>query len=107
MVIAIRVARMNERHVIHVLGHAGKNVADPRAALAVTGEFERRLHYRANLCGEKARVLVKALELLAISLIQFWLVLPRIDMAGPAVHEEPDNALHFGQKMALFRRQRV
>ena len=83
----------------------GKDLADPGAALAVLGELERRLHHRADLLREEAGVLVEALQLLAVALLQLRLVVPGIDLARPAVHEQPDDALRLGGKMALLRRR--
>src|SRR5262249_23689383 len=40
-------------------------------------------------------------------LLQLGLVVPGIDMAGSAVHEEPDDRFRFGGEVRLLRRQRV
>ena len=59
-----------------------KELRDPRPALAVLGELERRLHQRPDLVGEEAGVLVEALEFLAVALGEFRLVVPGIDLAA-------------------------
>src|SRR5262245_34033138 len=107
MVVAARVARVNECHFIDVLGHAGKNLADPRSRFPVAGELEWRLHHRAHLRGKKARVLVETFQFLSVALFQFWLVLPRVHVTWATVHEQPNDALRFRRKVAPLGRKWV
>ena len=98
---------MDERHFIDMLGHAGENLADPSARFAVASKFERRLHDRADLLLEKAGVFVETGQLLSVTFFQLRLVLPRIDVARAAVHEQPNHAFDFGRKMASLWRERI
>ncbi len=92
--------RVDERHLVDVLGHVREDLGDPRPALAVLGQLERRLHQRADLVGEEAGVLVEALEFLPVALVEFGLVVPGIDVGRPAVHEQPDDRLGLGRRSA-------
>src|SRR5437762_10811259 len=100
MIVAIRITGMDEGHFIHVLGHAGENLADPSPRFPVASELEGRAHHWPDLLFKKAGVLVETHQFLPVSFFQLWLVLPRIDVAWPAVHEQPNHALGFGRKMA-------
>ena len=62
-------------------------------------QAKRRLHERADLVGEEAGVLVEALQLLAVVFRQFRLVVPGVDLAGPAVHEQPDDRFRLRGEM--------
>ena len=75
--------------------------------LAPGREPERRLHQRTDLVLEEAgRVLERRVELahrLAVPAIECRLVLPGIDLAGPAVGEDPDDPLGPGAGSAPGR----
>ena len=43
----------------------------------------------------------------AVELIELGLVVERVDMARPAIHEEEDDALRFGGKMRLLGREGI
>jgi hypothetical protein len=62
-------------------------------------ETEWRLHDRTDLVRKKPGGFVEALQLLTISFGQLGLKVPGIDMAGAAIHEEPDDILGPGGKM--------
>jgi hypothetical protein len=100
-------ARINERHVVDMRGQIRKNLRPPRAALAVLFEGERRLHQRPDAAGKKSGVLVEAVQFLAIALFEFRLVVPRVDLALPAVHKKPDHRLGLGRKMRRPRCHRI
>ena len=57
---------MNERHRVHVPGEMREQVAHPGAALSLLTPFEGRFHQRPDGVLEKARLIVKAVQLLAV-----------------------------------------
>ena len=48
---------------------------------------------------KKPVFLSKPVELLAVALLQLGLVVPGVDLARPAVHEQPDDALGLGREV--------
>ena len=98
---------MYERHLVDVLRKVREKVRDPFAALAVLLELERRLHQRTDGVGKEAGETVEACEFLAVTLFQFGLVVPRVNVAGAAVDEQPYNSLCFGLEVRQFGRQRI
>jgi hypothetical protein len=90
---------VDERHLVHVPGHLGEDFRDPFAALAVLGEFKRRLHQAAHVVGEEAGEAVEVRQLLAVAFFQFRLVVPRIDVARTTVDEQPDDGAGLGGKV--------
>src|SRR5579885_3186167 len=98
---------MDERHPIDVAGNVRKDFRAPFAALAVLPEAKRRLHHRPDLIGEEAGVLVEAGERLPVALFELRLVVPRIDLACPAVQEEPNDGLGLGGEMPLVWREGI
>src|SRR5262245_9374207 len=98
---------MKKRHSVDVPGHVRKQLGSPGAALAVTLKAEGRLHQRPDLLGEETGVLVEAFQLLTIAAGELRLVVPRIDVAGTAVHEQPDNRLRLRDEVRRFRGERV
>src|SRR5438094_986155 len=107
MVIRLGVARVDEGEVIDVLRDMGEDLRDPGARLAVLLPLERRLHERTDLVGEEAGVFVEALEFLAIAFGQLRLVVPGIDVTGPAINEQPDDGAGLAGEMAGSRGQRM
>src|ERR1700722_2358242 len=98
---------MDEGHVIDVLRHAGEDRRNPRSRLPTLLPGEGRLHQRPDLIDEEAGLVVEALEFLPVALRQLRLVVPGIDLAGTAVHEQPDDRLRLGGEVRLLRRQRM
>src|ERR1700731_1420967 len=76
----------------------------PHAALAVSLERERRFQQGSDRIVEKARGGVESLELLSVRLFQPGLVVPRVDVTGATVHEQPDD--RFGPRAELRRARR-
>ncbi len=70
-------------------------------------EAKRRLHDGPHLVREEARSGIEAGQFLAVVLLQIRLVVPRIHLAGPAVHEEPDNIPGACGEVALAGRHGV
>ena len=97
-------ARVNERHLVDVLAQVRENLRDHLAALAARAEPERRLHQAADgILEEPSRVLERRVELrdgFAVPPGKRGLVVPGVDMAGPAVDEEPDHPLRFAREVA-------
>ncbi len=107
VVVGFGKARVNERHAVDVFAHLRKNFRNPRTRLPALLELEGRPHQRAHLLGEEARVLVEAFQLLAIALGQFGFVVPGVDLALTAVHEQPDDAFGLGRKVRGFGRHGI
>src|SRR5260221_9778856 len=107
MVVSLGMAGVDERHLIRVLCEAREDLARPRAALAVLRKLKWGFHQPANLIGKKARLVVKTFELLAVAPRQLRFVIPGIDLALSAIHEEPDDGLRLGRKVAEPRAERV
>ena len=79
----------------------GKRLDTHLPALAVLLELERRLHQRADGIDEEAGRLVEARQFLAVVFGQFRLIVPGIDLAGPAVDKDPDYRLGLGGDVRL------
>ena len=71
------------------------------------GEGEGRLHQRPDLIGEETGVLVESGELLPIAFDQFRFVVPGVDVARAAIHEQPDHGFRLGREMSGFGREGV
>jgi hypothetical protein len=82
VVVRLRVERLDERDVVHVLGDVGVSVAHPGPGLAVLAELERRLHQRAG-----AAVEYVDLDPLAVVSLQLRLPVEQVHAAGGALHE--------------------
>ena len=57
--------------------------------------------------GKKAGLGIEAFQRLAVAFFQLGLVVPGVDLALAAVHEQPDDALGLGRKMRRPRGQRI
>ncbi len=58
-------------------------------------------HERADGSGEEPCFRIEAFERLAVAFGEFGLVIPRVDLALSAVHEQPDDGACFGFVMGL------
>ena len=91
--------RVEERDVVDAVAEVREQVADPFAALAALAEFPARLD-------DAAFVLVPAAaerfhgDRFAVHADHRRLVIERVDVARPAVHEQKDDALGFGRAAA-------
>src|SRR5207244_1474990 len=94
-------------HLVHVPGHVRKDLRDPGPRLAMPREAVGRAHDRPDLVAEEAGVAIESRQLLAIAPLQLRLVVPRIYLAGPAVHEKPDDRFRLGGEVPGARRQRI
>ena len=92
VVIGPEVHRVDEAHGVDVLREMGKQVAHPRARLAVLGPGEGAGEtLSAGL--EEAHFAVGARQLLAVAGLEFRLVVPGIDLRRRPRHEQPDHPL--------------
>ena len=103
MVIAFRVAGMNERHLVHMAGEMREEVAYPCAAAAVLGPLEGRGHEGADGIRKESCLAIEAGESLAVALLQFRFVIPCIDVAGSSVGEDPDDGFGAGGALGCAR----
>src|SRR5258706_13494036 len=83
-----------------------KEVAHPRAGLAVLLELERRLHALAGR-GEEAGLRIAAGKLLAVTLLEMGLVVERVDLRGRPGHEKPDHCLGTRGEVGSARGKRI
>ena len=100
VIVRIGPARMDERHFIDMASEIREDFGDVFAALSVRPKAKRRAHDRPDLIAEKPGVAVEAGQLLAVAPFQLGLVIPGIDLARPAVDEQPDDVLGLGRMMA-------
>src|SRR5688500_10466301 len=70
-------------------------------------EFERRLHEWANLVVKKAGGWIEVCEFLLVGFIEAGCVIPRIGVAGAAIHERPDRRFGARGEVRCAWRQRV
>ena len=92
MIVGLRVATVEERHVVHVTGNVRKNFRDVGAALSMPLKLKGRPQALAA-GGEEAGLGVGAVELLSIPFAQLRLVVKGVDLRGAARLEEPDDGL--------------
>ena len=107
---ALGVQRMDETQIIHMPRHLGKEFAHPASAVPVLTKLPRRLHHalvRAAIAGVRHRARIIERQLLPVVLFQAWLVIERVDLTRPALHEEEDDALGPRREMRCPRRQRI
>ena len=98
---------MDKCHPVNMLSQVREDLGHELAALTSTRELERRLQQSADLLREESGELVKARELLPMTLGEFWLVVPGVHMAGTAIDEEPNHALRFGSEVRQAGRHRI
>src|SRR5260370_16188600 len=86
---------MDERDIVDARGKMGKEPADVFAGLAVLAEGPLRPDDPA-LAATPAPAERADGDRLAVELVELRLELERVDLARPAVHEQPDDALRLG-----------
>ena len=98
---------MEKCHLVDMLTKAREDLRNWLARLSPRRESERRLHQRPDLVLEEAgRVFERRVELadrLTVPTIEGRLVLPGIDLARPAVDEDPDHALRPSREVRRTR----
>ena len=101
---------MNEGHLVDVFGQVRKDRRDGLATFALRLEFERRLHQIPDgVLKESRRVFelwIEFADALPVPLAQLGFEVPGINLTGPPINEEPDNAFGFARKMRVDGSQR-
>ncbi len=90
-----RLHRMNETELVHMPRHLREKLAHPATRLPVPREFPGRLHdplFGGALAGIGERAGVVEAQLPAVLFLEQRLVIESIHLAGPALHEEEDDA---------------
>ena len=98
--------RVDERHVVDALAEVREELADVLARLAVLAEGPLRPDDPA-LAAATAPAERAHGDRLAVELVKFRLILERVDLTRPAVHEQPDDALRFGGEVDRPDRERI
>src|SRR2546426_11340785 len=98
---------MDKRHLVHLPREMREKVADPSAAPAVLAPGEGRFHQRTDRVLKEPGLVVEALQRLAVAPGQFRFVVERVDLAGTAIGEDPDDGFGAGGNMSRFGRERV
>ncbi len=70
-------------------------------------ELKRRFHQPTDFTRKKSCFRIKTFQRFTVPFFQFRFVVPGVDLAWAAVHEQPDDALGFGSEMGRPRRQRI
>src|ERR1043165_3247609 len=94
---------MDERHLVDMACQVRKDFGDVFATLAMLAKTERRAHDRPDLLAEEAGILIEADQFLAVAAVEFGLVIPGINVARPAVDEEPDDVFGLRSMMSWPR----
>ena len=99
------VHRVDHAEVVHAPGQMREQLADRDPALAVLPEPERRAEQIPRLARHHPRLGER--QGLAVVALQERLMVERVDLRRPAVHEQEDDPLRAGREMSLARRQRI
>ena len=100
MVVGFTVSRMNEGHLVNLTGEVRKNLRDLLSGLPVGIEGKGGGHEAAHLVGEEAREAVESLNALPVTVFELGFEVPRIDVALPPIHEQPDDAFGPGSEVS-------
>ncbi len=108
MVQAVRPAGADDGHLVDVLRHMGIPVRHPGAALAVLLESALGTEQRVAGGPHSGDRLAEGIgHGLSAQFGQLGLGVEQVEVAGSALHEQPDHRLGFGLMMRLFRRKRI
>ena len=97
----LRSHRSDHRKLVGVLGDVGKQRADLGSTLTVLIEFPRACEEGAVVVELRRGDFEELGRIPAVVLGQQRFGIKRVDLRGPAVHIEENNALGFGRKMVL------
>ena len=106
MVCVVRLHRSDHTEIVHTARHVGKQCADFRTALSMSGKIP------LGPLGEHFEVAFAALKFIyrhrfASIRKQSGFVVPRIDVRHTAAHIEKDDPLGLWREMGRARRQRI
>src|ERR1041385_8682272 len=108
MVQSVTPARPNHREVIDTFCHVRQPVRNPDAALAVLLPFPAiRQQWRFRFTHRRNDRTKTFRQTLSRHFPQFWFWIECIEVAGPAFHEQENDAFCFGRKMCRLCRQRI
>src|SRR5436305_491913 len=102
----IRGHRMNKRDIIDTTRKMREQVTDPLAAFTVLMEIPARFD-NAPLILMAAASEGFDIDRLVVATFHGRLVVERINVAGPAIHEQEDDVLGFRSKMRCLLRKRI
>src|SRR5262245_26588215 len=95
---------MQEGDVVHAGCEVREEIAHPFPALAILLEVPLGPHHTAFILLAAAAESFH-LDSLAVQVVELWLVVERVNVAWPAVHEKENDALGLGRQVRLLRRQ--
>ena len=95
------VQRMDEAEVVHAFGHVRKQFADPMPLSPCCCEFPGRVQQVAGRGELHARLGER--QRLAVVAVEKRLVIERIDVRRPALHEQEDDPFRPGWKVRRLR----
>ena len=98
--------RVDEGDVVHVGRDVWKEIAHPLTALAVLLELPLGADDPA-LALLATAALGLHVDRLTVEAVELRLVVERVDLARPAIHEEEDHALGFGREVRRLGRERI
>ncbi len=111
MIVRFSETGVDEAHLVDMLAKMWEQRRHHLARLSSWRERERRLHQVTDCVFEKAggvgEVRIVLLDRLAIRLLEFWLVIPCVNMARAAIDEDPNHALSTGFEMRRLGGQRI
>ena len=107
MIVGVGVPGVDKRHLVDVLAQVREDLRDHLAALTTRGELEGGLQQGTHLLRKEPSELVESLEFLAVALGEFGFVVPRVNVARPAIDEQPDYARCLWREVRLARGHRI
>ena len=107
VIVRVREARVDKRHLVHLLRELRKQAASPRTRLPVLLKLERRFHQSTDSVGKKSRLRIKARHRLAVALFKLRLVVPRVHLTRSSIHKQPDYRFCLRGIMPRSRSERI
>src|SRR5262245_27665377 len=105
MGVAVGVARADDSQLVGMFADAREEVGDQETAFAARTELAERRREEADLAAARVDELLPFWQWLAGVLLQFRLVVERINLAGSAIHHQEDDVLRFGRELLRLRRK--
>ena len=69
----------------------GETTLRPRASVPKLLKRKQRIHDQSDLSGKETGVLIETHQCFSVLPLQLGLIVPRINLAGHAVHQQPDH----------------